>query len=302
MPEGGMIKLPLVGEVKKKTAYIGGAVILGIVGIAYYRSKKAKQALAAASGDTGQVTDPAGNVCGALNPQSGYCPGSPEDTQYLQQQSAGLGATGIGYPGFQPGYPGAGYGSFVTDAQGNTCTAIDPATGLCPVGSTGGTTGRTSVTTNAQWAQEALLLLGNTDTVKQAIGYALEGHSVTADQKNLFQEAIGLLGQPPQGYPPLNVIGQPTGTHPAPHPGKVKVPRVVGMRATPALEEIRAAGFKSHTVPVRDPRHEYVVAWQVPGGGSEATKGSSVVLGIRLLRSVNGRAPTVFPGAPMVTA
>jgi hypothetical protein len=278
------IKLPLVGEVKKRTAYLGGGAILLIVGIAYYRSKKAKQATALASGDTtGTVTDPAGNVCAALDPQSGYCPGSPEDEQYLQQQSAGLGGYGIGYPG-------AGYGSFVTDAQGNTCTAIDPATGLCPVG---GATGRTSVTTNAQWVNEAELQLGYTTTVQQALGYVLSGQPVTADQKRLFMEAVGLLGPPPQGYPPINVVG---GNH---HPGpknRVKVPNLAGQRVAVASEVLRDIGLKPG-IPNRKPGVAYDVTSTSPAAGKEVTEGSTVHLSIK---PVTGPPVREIPGGPMV--
>lgn len=291
MAEGGKIKLPLAGEVKKSTALLGGGAIVVVVGYVYIKRRNAAASANTAS-STGQVTDPAGNVCAALDPSSGYCPGSPEDEQFLQQQSAGLGGYGVGYGGY-----GGGYGGFVTDAYGNTCTALDPATGLCPVsGGTSGTPGQTSVTTNAQWVVEAENQLGNTSTVQAALGYALSGQPVTQDQKDIFMEAVGLLGPPPQGYPPLNVTGgggggggggpkPPPVVPPSPGAPKpqatVSVPNVVGQRATPALAAIRAAGFTAHTTPERNPLHEYVVSSQSPGGGSRANKGSSVNLNVR---------------------
>lgn len=265
----GTIKLPLAGEVKKSTALIGGGAIVAIVGYVYIRNRRAKNA-------TGTVTDPAGNVCSALDAQSGYCPGSPEDAQFKQQQSAGTG-------GFGGGYGGGGGPGFVTDAQGNQCIALDPATGLCPVGST---TGSTAITTNAQWVQEAERLLGNTPQVQAALGYALSGQPVTQAQKLIFEEAIGLTGMsPPQGYPPLNVVG---GTHHPPPKNRVSVPNTIGERLEAATDIIQAAGLKAKHGFTR-PGVGYIVTGSSPKAGTEVTSGSTVHLSIRPVGSGAGQ-------------
>src|SRR5260370_42440857 len=64
-----------IGGIKKEYVYIGGGLLL-VIGVVIVRSRNAK---AAASTSTGTVTDPAGNVCAAFNPVTGYCPGTPND-------------------------------------------------------------------------------------------------------------------------------------------------------------------------------------------------------------------------------
>ena len=270
------IKLPFAGEVNKKTAIIGGLVVAAGIGI-YVIRKQRQSAAAASTTSTGMVTDPAGNQCQALDPVSGYCPGTQEDEQYQEQEASSIGEGYDDYPG-----GGAG-GTYVTDAEGNTCLALDPVTGLCPVGV--GTSGQTtSVTTNAQWVVEAEEQLGNTATVQAALGYALSGSPVTQAQKNIFMEAIGLLGPPPQGYPPLNVTGS-AGQSP-PKPTQATVPNVMGQRVVQEAEPaLKAAGFTYRTsVPV-NPKNEYVVNSQTPRGGAKAAKGSRVDLGIKVSKA-----------------
>ena len=208
----GDVKIPGMGELPKKYVVGGVAVAGGIVVIVYVRKKKAAAAAAATPATTtgALVTDPAGNQCAMLDPNSGYCPGTPEDTAYQQQSTgsyAGLGYGGnIGYAG--TGVSGAG---LQQDPAGNQCAAVNPATGYCPgtsedvaaggTTSTGtGTTG--SISTNSDWVQEALgVVPGDTATVQSALTGVLAGLTVTTAQKNLFLEAVALVGQPPQGYP-----------------------------------------------------------------------------------------------------
>lgn len=259
MAEPGKIKLPLAGEVKKSTALIGGGAIVAIVVYVYIRNRRAS-----AASTTGTVTDPAGNVCAALNPQSGYCPNTAEDQQYLAQQASSFPSGG----GFPVGP------NFVTDAQGNQCIALDPATGLCPVGGTGST----KITTNAEWVQEAERLLGNTPTVQAALGYALSGQPVTQAQKLIFEEAIGLTGMsPPEGYPPLNVVG---GQHHPPPKNRVRVPNTIGERLEAAIDIVQAAGLKPGHGLTR-PNVGYIVTASSPKAGTEVTEGSTVHLSIK---------------------
>ena len=268
----GEIKLPGLGEVKEGYVY-GSAAFIGLAVVYVYFKRKHAAAASSASTNSGTVTDPAGNVCAALDPASGFCPGSPEDEQYQEQASAGLGDTGEGYDE----YPGGGAGQYlITDANGNQCVQLDPATGLCPVGT--GTTGTTTVTTNAQWVVEAEEQLGNTSTIQAALGYALSGSPVTAAQKNIFMEAVGLLGPPPQGYPPLKV------TTPGTSPGgsgttSVTVPDVVGKRQEDAVAAITAAGLKSHTGPGFVQNKINIVGSQTPGAGKRVARGGTVDIG-----------------------
>lgn len=61
---------------------------------------------------------------------------------------------------------------------------------------------------------------------------------------------------------------------------QVVVPKVVGLRVTPAIAKITAAGFTYKLSSERNPISEYEVNSQTPGAGSKAAKGSRVDLGI----------------------
>lgn len=237
MPED--IKVPGIGNVDKKYVIAGVVVGAGVAVIVYIRSKKNAQAAAANSTSatsSGLVTDPAGNQCAALG-TSGYCPGTPEDLAYQQQYADG---SGYGYgTGSDYGYPGGGaYTSsagLVTDPAGNQCTSVDPQTGYCPgtpqdlsalsqlsqsgtaTTGTGTTSTGTAPTTNSEWMTDALAALpgGATSTNQSALASVLGGLTVTTAQKNVFLEAVGLVGNPPQGYPAIktsDTAAQGTGT------------------------------------------------------------------------------------------
>jgi len=76
-------------------------------------------------------TDPAGNQCAVINPDTGYCPGTPEDTAALASgaasgtdttgAAAGTGTTGSGSGG--GGTSGGG-----TTGDGSGSTYVPPAT------------------------------------------------------------------------------------------------------------------------------------------------------------------------------
>jgi hypothetical protein len=249
MPDGN-IDIPGLGKVPDK--YAVGAVLsaIAIAVVVYFRARnKAAQAAAQAassqsSGTTANmVTDPAGNQCAALDPNSGYCPGSPEDEQY--QAAYGYGAGDLADYGV--GDSTAGY---VTDPAGNICTAVDPATGYCPGtpedtaaggGGSVSSTPSTTITTNAQWVTAALAILpgGNSSANQIALANVLGGIPVTSAQQQVFLEAVGLIGQPPQGYPTINLTdtsAQPSsgsGTGAA-SSGSWKYPAPGGLRASGA--------------------------------------------------------------------
>lgn len=61
----------------------------------------------------------------------------------------------------------------------------------------------------------------------------------------------------------------------------VQVPNVVGQRATPGIARVRAAGFRTHTSPQRNPARAYTISGQSPGGGKQAPVGSLVELTLR---------------------
>lgn len=211
------LKVPGLGNVDKKYVIAGVVVGGGVAVIVFIRARKNAQnaaAQAATATTAALVTDPAGNQCASLDPASGYCPGSAEDSAYQAQYASG------GYGG-DYGYPASDYGGnssagLVTDPAGNQCVTVDPATGYCPgtpqdlaalggttvTGGTGTGTG-TTPTTNAEWMTDALMVLpgGNSTANQSALSGVLAGMTVTTAQKNVFLEAVGLEGNPPQGYP-----------------------------------------------------------------------------------------------------
>lgn len=282
MPDApsGKIKLPLVGEVSKRTGTIAIAGIAGVGGIVYWRYRKNAAASSAAAASTGvtMVTDPAGNQCAQVDPTSGYCPGTPEDQSAQEQALYGSQVYGYGGSGSSGiGYPGNGAGEY-TDPNGVVCLNPD-ADGYCPQ-TVSGTPTTNQITSNAQWVQEVDKLF---PSYTQAVAMVLGGVPVTTAQKNQFLEAVGVFGQPPQGYPsPIQTTdtpGQPTTVPPV--SSTVKVPSVTGERANAAITKLTAAGLKSRTSPSRNPAKTYTVTSQNPSAGATVSKGSTVTLNVK---------------------
>jgi len=176
-----------IGGVKKEYVYSGIAVAVVTLAVVYYRSKSSSGV-----NSTGTVTDPAGNVCAALSPSSGYCPGSPEDLAYAGNTATGsLGGT----------LAGSDSSSFVGgqiigyDQFGNPIySSSSDQTGV-PGG----------FTNDAQWAQAAETFLidsdqnTNAETINNALGNYINGRPVTAAQRSIIQQAIAFEGMPPVG-------------------------------------------------------------------------------------------------------
>jgi hypothetical protein len=192
------VTLPGVGSIPKKSMYIGVGVVIFIIGIAWYRSKKSASTAAAASvaaaGST--TTDPA----------TGFPYGSPEDAAALaaQAQYQSPGGAGYGYGGNTPG-----------------TTNISQGTGF---------------QSNAQWAQAVEDYLVNTagtgdsaymSVVGNAIGKYLTGQALSPDQVNIVEQGIAFEGSPPvagtNGYPPSFRTSQTGPTPPSgtPTPGPI---------------------------------------------------------------------------------
>lgn len=283
----GKIKIPLVGEVGKKPALIGGGIFAAFIGFMYIRHRNnaattnaspAGGTAAAAAGDTGLVTDPAGNQCAAVDPSSGYCPGTEEDAAYQASGGDNYGSYGdSGLYGGGSGYVGSDYGGggLYVDPNGNTC--IQPnADGYCPSTGTGGGNGQYS--TNEQWleAAEQAIPGGGISGAAQRI---FAGLSVTANQKDVFMEAVGLIGPPPNGYPPIKL--RDTKGHPS-TTGKVPVPVVTGERRIEATAKLRTAGLDPRVVETKKVPvgKEAVVISTSPGGGEEVSKGTRVTVNV----------------------
>jgi hypothetical protein len=232
-----------------KPLFYGTLGVVGIGAVLYFRHRQSTAA-SAATGTSGTVTDPDGNVCAALNPDTGFCPGSPGDQAAIQQMAGG---------GFA-GNPFGG-GTFGTSGIGD---------------GTGGATGQTvnDLTTKEAWVQaaESILPNGSSATVRDALLGVLGGLTVTQAQRDIFLEAVGVLGDPPGGYPkPIKVSD--TSGHPG--SGKVTVPSVKGMHYDQAAVVIKHAGLD----PQRAEPNVGIVETESPSAGSHVQKGSVVLLG-----------------------
>lgn len=203
--------------VKKTTLYAGGALGVLVIGYAIYQRRKTAAPAGAA---TGMVTDPAGNTCSALDPGSGYCPGTAGDQAYYQQQAGG-GLSALGYGG-----GGASVGGYAYP--------VTPGSGIPTPGSVVPT-----FTDNASWMQyaEAYLVQNEGDdaaTLGNALGKYLAGAQVTAAQQQLIEQAIAAANKPPvsgpDGFPPSIRLAAAGG--PAPPPGGT-LPAPAGLSVTP---------------------------------------------------------------------
>ena len=236
---------------KNKPLFYGSLGVLAIGGIVYYRHKSAQ---AAASTATGTVTDPDGNVCSALNPTTGFCPGTPGDQAALQQMSGSF--VGQPFGGGSSGTPGIDTGG---GATGN------PAPDL---------------STKEAWVAEAENVLpnGQSAEVRNALLGVLGGLTVTRAERDIFLMAVGVLGDPPGGYPkPIKTSD--TGGHPGPGPGpkKVTVPNVKGEPWNAARAKLRAANLQVRVNPGDEKNHK-TVQHQSPNAGAKVNTGTIVHL------------------------
>lgn len=254
---GGTIKLPLIGTVPKKAAAIGALVGGGVIAYVVLRKRSAAGAAATAANTSTATADP------NLDPATGFDYGTPQDVAALNSNagSAGLGVgSGIGLGG------GVGAGEF-----------FDPNTGQFDLSQpfTGGTATPT-VTTNAEWEQEAIADLQAGGVSQATISNAEAGlprylaHlTLSPAQASAVQIAVGLAGPPPTGGP--YAIRQ------APEPPaspKVTVPKVTGKSYDAASAELGAHGLHARRA---EPDVGTVTA-QDPAAGARVHKGATVVL------------------------
>lgn len=192
------IKLPGVGPVKKPVAIAGIGILGGVLVYAYWkRSKTPAAAPAATPTDTTASTT---------------------DTGYVQDSTA------AGYNTVYPSAYSGGYSQYGYDIYGNPIPA--------PTGAGSGGV----FTTNGDWATAAESALENGNITLSvstlAISRVLGGLSVTSAQRDLFLQAVGLLGQPPQGYPkPIKLTDSGTGP-PTTNPPATNIPTATFVKIT----------------------------------------------------------------------
>lgn len=222
MPD--QIKIPGLGEVPKKTALIAGAAAVGIIAVVAIRHKSSSGAATSSTATGATPPDP-----NAIDPTTGV-PYSQEGGANVAGYSSGYqipyGTGGGGYGAGGSGFDAAGYpiGSEADLAWQN----IQNGTG----GTGGGVTG---ITTNAEWVTEAEsgVIPGSVSTIAAAISKVLGGLAVTSAQRDLFLEAVGVLGNPPQGYPqPIKLKDTPA------HPGGGDKHKVIEASGNETLSDI----------------------------------------------------------------
>lgn len=231
--------IPGLGKMPKwaiiATAIGGGLVIFYVV--------RKQNAAGSAAPQSTQTPD---STATAIDPATGYPYGSPEDQAAL----SGTGGAGYGY-----GAGTAGYDYYPTSMD------------------TGSTV--TTPSTNQEWSQDAVSMLSqegyNPETVSGALGVYLSHGRLTANQASLVQQAIALLGQPPQGDYPIVTGGGGGG-----HGGHATVPNVVGEAAGDAHNAIMRAGLK----PVADPGQKASdkVTSTTPKAGATVAPGTRVLI------------------------
>lgn len=227
------MKVPVVGTEKKSTVMLFAAAGVGVIIYAMMAKKKAAAAAAAAAAPgagAGTFTDPAGSVCSAPNPATGYCPGTPADISAQQQLAAGSSAYGVS-GGSQYG---GGYLGSVSSLGGQSLSNAVPV-----------------FTNNGAWGQYVEQMLGSngSDAIAAAIAKYLSGQSLTTDQATVAEEAVAIANYPPVsgpgGFPPsMNTTATSSTT-----PGTCSAGHTWVQTATGAAGETAATGGAGWCLP-----------------------------------------------------
>jgi PASTA domain len=266
------IKLPGIGPVKTPYVIGGGALVLGIVGYAYYKHRQSESSAA-----TGTGTDNSADTSTDPYPPDGTT-GNPTDPDSTDPN------TGETYGDEGQIATSEDYGVGGSDYDASTGEYYDPADGLydlsSPYSPTTGSSGA-AITTNAAWSQAVttgLEQLGyNPLTVAEALGLYLDNKPLSASEAQIIQVATAEYGNPPVGT--YAILPAPVGTSPA--TSKVKVPNLVGSKAATAQTTLNGLGLKSAGDSVPKGKTGTVIS-QSPKSGSTVAKGSTVTVKLKI--------------------
>lgn len=248
------IKVPGLGDVPKKYAIGAVATAAGLGVIVYIRSRKAAQT-AASAGAANAATATSGYDPNAIDPATGI-PYSQESGSYS------YGADNYGGYGGGGGYDNAGY------PLGSSADLQYQQTQL------------SGIQTNDEWVQQAIggSVPGDPGTIQAALSAVLGGLTVTTAQKNLFLEAVGILGNPPGGYPvPIKTSDTAAQPGTPATAAQVGVPNVIGEAQETAFGKILGVGLHPTGTPDVHGKILYVVT-QSPKAGTKVAKGSTVTV------------------------
>lgn len=158
------------------------AVVAGGAAVTYFVIRQHKASAAAAS-SAGDAVDP---ITGLTTSQDIAQYGSVAAADAAYQSGGGTGAASYGYGGISGGSSAGPLGSLDT-----------------PIGVTSGN----GYATDADWDQAVTAGLANINysasDVASAIGRYLGGLSLTPDQQNIVNTALGEFGPPPSGLKPI---------------------------------------------------------------------------------------------------
>lgn len=214
MPD--QIKIPGFGEVPKKTALIAGAGAVGIIAVVAIRHRATANATASSTPSAVPASTDATGTSDAIDPATGipYSEEGGADVAGYSGYQIPYGSDGGGYDAAGSGFDAAGY---PIGSEADLAWQAEQD-GTAATGTTSTVTG---ITTNADWVTEAEsgVIPGSVSTISAAVSKVLGGLAVTSAQRDLFLEAVGVIGQPPQGYPqPIKL----TDTSSQPSPSKTK--------------------------------------------------------------------------------
>jgi PASTA domain len=265
MPDATPGTVDLFGKkIKTKTlAVSAGGLVIGVIGIGWYRNKQAAASAASANAATTSAND--------IDPATGLPAGSPQDEAALAGMSEGAyGTTGDLGAGQIIGY----------DGDGN------------PIYGAGTTNSPTGFANNAEWGQAVESYMGSSgsDAIAAAIGKYLSGQPLTDAQVQIVEEAIAVENPPPvagvNGNPPGYLTAQPTSGTPGGGTGtstaKVTVPNVVGQRGETAKAKLSAVGLEPQQVPAETPKGKTTTVTSTdPKAGTKVGKGSTVSVAVK---------------------
>ena len=123
----------------------------------------------------------------------------------------------------------------------------------------------TGNTTNAMWTQSVINYFQTSgtyadDNVAGALGKVLTGQKITTDELNIFNAARAVQGEPPQGYPPIQMVSAapPGTTNPtAIGPPSLRVSNAY--RTSARIEWNHVPGAQGYTLYVNGARRTSVV-------------------------------------------
>lgn len=188
------VKIPGIGPLDKKYAYVGGAAVAGFVGYAYWRNRQASAAAATTATDTTATDTTALDAANAAASDPSY--------------AYGTGDGGYAY--------GGGYPIYQSPINGNYPTP----TGGAP-------------STDPQWTQEAINWLANIGVDSQAASHAIalfmSDMCMTSQEADYVRQAKAGLGDPPQTHHNIQICST---NNPPPTGGGGPIPAPANFHVT----------------------------------------------------------------------